>query len=428
MHVALLNQYYWPHGSATSQLLTELGEGLAARGHRVTAVTAQVNLNGSDGLPTAPTERRGGVDIVRVPATRRGKGTLLDRLSDYGTFYASAAVRLATLRPAPDVVLALTTPPLIAVAAQAAGVLRRFPTVSVVQDVYPDIAAEYGVIRRGGPVWHAWRTVARASLAASRAVVVLSEPMRERILGFGVRREHVHTIPNWALSELDERASGDAMRLRYGFGDRFVVMYSGNMGVGHAFDGLLAAAERLAERDDIVFAFVGDGVRQPEIVRAVAARALPNVRVFGYAPREDLADSLAAADLHVVTMREGMQGLLMPSKLYGILAAARPALFIGPADSAVADVITAAGCGASVRDADVDGIVAAIVAAAAESDRGRRSGAAGRAYLDQNLGRDHLIARYDDLLTRVTRAATNTGSTLDATRPPGAPGEAWATP
>jgi glycosyltransferase involved in cell wall biosynthesis len=421
MHVALLNQYYWPHGSATSQLLTELGEGLAARGHRVTAVTAQVD---HDGRPTATTERRGGVDIVRVPATRRGKRTLLDRLSDYGTFYASATVRLATLRPAPDVVLALTTPPLIAVAGQIAGALRRFPTVSVVQDVYPDIAAEYGVIRRGGPVWHAWRVAARASLA----VIVLSEPMRDRILGFGVRRDRVHTIPNWALSELDEGASGDAMRLRYGFGDRFVVMYSGNMGVGHAFDGLLAAAERLADRDDVVFAFVGDGVRQPEIVRAIAARALPNVRVFGYAAREDLADSLAAADLHVVTMREGMQGLLMPSKLYGVLAAARPALFIGPADSAVADLVTAAGCGVSVRDSDVDGIVAAIAAAALESDRGRSRGAAGRRYLDQNLGRDQLIARYDDLLTRVSRAATPTGSAPGATRPPGAQGEAWATP
>jgi len=425
MHVALLNQYYWPHGSATSQLLTELGEGLVARGHRVTAVAAQID---DGGRPTAMTERKAGVDILRVPATRRGKRTLVDRFSDYATFYLGAIARLATLRPAPDVVLALTTPPLIAVAAQLAGALRRFPTVTVVQDVYPDIAAEHGVIRRGGPVWHAWRAATRASLAASRAVVVLSEPMRDRVLGFGVPRDRVHTIPNWALRELDERASGDAMRLRYGFGDCFVVMYSGNMGVGHSFAGLLAAAERLADRDDVVFAFVGDGMRRAEIARTVAARALPNVHLFDYAPREDLADSLAAADLQVVTMREGMQGLLMPSKLYGILAAARPALFIGPADSAVARVIADAGCGTSLRDDDVDGIVRTIAATAADADRGRRSGAAGRRHLDENLSRDRLIARYDDLLTRVSRAPTRGRSSAQAARSTEPSGEARATP
>ncbi|TNF38197.1 MAG: glycosyltransferase WbuB [Deltaproteobacteria bacterium] len=424
MHVALLNQYYWPHGSATSQLLTELGEGLAARGHRVTVVTAQVD---HQGRPTPSTERRHGVDVVRVRATRRGKGSLLDRLSDYGTFYASATVHLATMRPAPEVVLALTTPPLIAAAGQVAGALRRFPTVSVVQDVYPDIAAEHGVIKRGGPIWHAWRTAARASLAASRAVVVLSDTMRDRILGFGVPAARLHTIPNWALRELDERAPGDAMRLRYGFGDRFVVMYSGNMGVGHTFDGLLAAAERLAGREDIVFAFVGDGVRKREVVRAVEARALPNVRVFDYAPREDLADSLAAADLHVVTMREGMQGLLMPSKLYGILAAARPALFVGPADSAVARLITDADCGDSVRDADVDGIVAAITAAAAAPDRDRRRGLLGRDHLERHLGREHLIGRYEDLLTRIAGAPT-TRTAPDASRPTATDGEARVQP
>jgi len=421
MHVALLNQYYWPHGSATSQLLTELGEGLAARGHRVTVVTAQVDV---DGHATPGNERKGGVDIVRVRATRRGKGSLLDRLSDYGTFYASATLRLATLRPAPDVVLALTTPPLIAAAGQIAGLLRRFPTVSVVQDVYPDIAAEHGVIRRGGAIWHLWRAAARVSLGASRAVVVLSETMRDRVLGFGVPARRIETIPNWALRELDERGSGDAMRLRYGFGDRFVVMYSGNMGVGHTFDGLLAAAERLADRDDVLFAFVGDGHRRREIERAVAARALPNVRLFDYAPRADLADSLAAADLHVVTMREGMQGLLMPSKLYGVLAAARPALFIGPPDSAVARLISDAGCGDSVPDDDVDAIVSAITTAAAETRRGRERGQAGRSYLERHLGREHLIGRYEDLLTRCARAPS-TRTAADAFRP-GA-GEARAT-
>jgi len=401
MHVALLNQVYWPHHAATSQLLTELGEGLAARGHQVTAVAA--TAVGPTGRPTPLAEERRGVAIRRVPATRRGKGTLLDRLTDYGTFYLGAVLRLAALRPAPDVVLALTTPPLIAVAAQASGLFRRFPTVSLVQDVYPDIAEALGVIRPGGAAARAWRAVARASLRASERVVVLSEPMRERIAALGVADGRLDVIPNWALEELDATSSGDAMRLRYGFGDRFVVMYSGNLGAGHTFDGLLAAAERLAGRADIAFAFVGDGVRRREVEAAVRARRLPNVSFFPYAAREDLADSLAAADLHVVTMREDLVGLLMPSKLYGIMAAARPALFIGPERAAVARTVSDAGCGWTRADDDVGGIVAAIEAVARSGDRGRGAGLAGRRHLDRVGARAVALDAYERVLTSALR-------------------------
>ena len=423
MHIALLNQYYWPHGSATSQLLTELGEGLAGRGHAVTAVAAQVD---DAGRPVPAREHRAGVDILRVPATRRGKRTLVDRASDYGTFYLGAIARLATLRPAPDVVLALTTPPLIAAAGQLAGLARGFPVVSVVQDVYPDIAAELGVIRRGGAVWHAWRAAARVSLGASRRVVVLSETMRDRILEFGVDASKVEIIPNWALRELDDQSSGDAMRLRYGFGDRFVVMYSGNMGAGHAFGGLLGAAERLRHREDVVFAFVGDGMRRREIARAVEERGLANVHLFDYAAREELADSLAAADLHVVTMREGMQGLLMPSKLYGIFAAARPTLFVGPPDSAVAQTVREAEAGAAVRDDDVDAVVLAILDRAEAADRGRLEGARGRRYLDERLSRDRLIGRYETMLTGAARPRAQHAPTARPAAETGAPRRAQA--
>ncbi len=399
MHVALLNQYYWPHGSATSQLLTELGEGLAERGHRVTAITARVDDGAGGATPLA--ERARGVDVRRVPATRRGKRTILHRLSDYGTFYAGAVARLATLRPRPDAVIALTTPPLIAVASQLTGALRRFPTVSVVQDVYPDVAVELGVLSAAGAPARLWRQAARLSLRASARVVVLSEPMRARVRALGVGDDHIETIPNWALREMDAPATGERYRFRYGFGDRFVVMYSGNMGKGHDFDTLLAAAERLRDREDIVFAFVGDGVRRAEIEGVVRARSLSNVALYPYAPRADLAESLAAADCQVITMRDGLEGLIVPSKLYGVLACGRPALYIGPGGSVVAQTIAAAAAGQAHPTGAVDGVVATLEALAARSDRGRALGAAGRRYFEQHLGRDRAIDRYEDLLLRL---------------------------
>ena len=417
MHVALLNQYYWPHGSATGQLITELGEALAARGHRVTAITARIAA--ADGVPTPLREVHEGVHVHRVPATRLGKGSVAARLTDYGTFYAGAAASLAALRPRPDVVLALTTPPLIALAAQLPGLLRRFPTVSLVQDVYPDIAVALGVVPEGGVVHRLWRAMAGASLRASPRVVVLSEPMRRRVRAFGVPDDRIVTIPNWALRELDDTATdaeAEAMRLRYGFGDRFVVMYSGNIGAGHTFDTLLDTAAALRDRDDVVFAFVGDGVRLPEVEAGIRARDLRNVRVLPFAPREDLAASLASADLHVVTMRDGIQGMLMPSKLYGILAAARPALFIGPPDSAVADAIAQAGCGASVTNGDVAGAVAAIETFAGHH-RHRIYGKRGRDWLLRELGRERAVDAYESVLSDVIGARRRVNTTiLDETR------------
>jgi colanic acid biosynthesis glycosyl transferase WcaI len=404
MHLAILNQYYWPHGSATSQLITELAESLSSRGHRVSVVTASIADDAARGsLPRR--ETRNGVEIHRVPATRRGKASIANRMLDYGTFYAGAIAALGALRPRPDVVLALTTPPLVAAASQLIGLVRRYPTVSLVQDVYPDIAVALGVVAEGSAIHRVWSAATGISLRATRHVVVLSEAMRRRIRGYSVPDSRIETIPNWALEELDANATGDQKRLVYGFGDRFVVMYSGNMGAGHSFDTLLDAAKHLEQRQDIVFAFVGDGVRHTEIADGIASRGLANVTMLPFAPREELAESLAAGDLHVVTMGDGIQGLLMPSKLYGILGASRPVLFVGPADSAVRSTVAAADAGESCINGDIDGVVKAITAMADAPDRGRAVGERGRTYLDAKLDRETAVTRYETLLTSVARTS-----------------------
>jgi glycosyltransferase involved in cell wall biosynthesis len=418
MHVVALNQFYAPDGSATAQLLTELAEGLVRRGHRVTVVTSGPRFSrtfqGARGARLS--ETMNGVGLVRLPSTHLGKSNLLRRGADYLSFYLAALDTLLGLPERPDVLMPLTTPPFVALAAQLAALPMRVPLVALVQDLYPDVAVRLGVLRHGGLPHRSLATVAGLSLRHATRVVALSELMAEHLRRYGVRPERIDVIPNWALAELDRPAptGGAEARLEYGLGDRFVVMYSGNLGAGHQFETLLAAARRLRDRRDIVFAFVGEGVRKPEVVRFVARERLTNVRVFGLAPRARLAESLAAADLHVITMRDGMEGLVVPSKLYGILAAERPALFIGPARDSVARTLDEAGAGRCFDNGDVSGVVGAILDLSAHREAGRAMGVRGRTYLGAALGRERALTAYERVLLAACQRSAGAGGVADA--------------
>lgn len=422
MHIVALNQFYAPHGSATAQLLTELAEGLVRRGHRVTVVTSGPRFSSTfRGRARAHHQTSNGVDVIRIPSTHLGKGNLVKRAADYLTFYAEALRALVQLPTAPDVFLPLTTPPFVAIAAQLAalrsyvpgqplrGLRSHVPVVPLVQDLYPDVAVRLGVLRHGGLAHKGFAALAGVSLRNATHVIALSDLMAEHLRGYGVKPGAIDVIPNWALSEVEAApASGTQARLEYGFGarGRFVVMYSGNLGAGHQFETLLAAARRLRDDPDIVFAFVGEGVRKAEVERFIRLESLSNVRVFPLAPLSKLADSLGAADLHVITMRDGLEGLVVPSKLYGILAAARPALFIGPARDSVADTLRAAEAGLCFDNGDVEGVVAAITHLAKAPDRARAMGEAGRRHLLAHLGRERAIDAYERVLTLATANAT----------------------
>lgn len=413
MHVVALNQFYAPDRSATAQLLTELAEGLVGRGHRVTVVTSGPRF--SSALRDARVhEQRAGVDVIRIPSTHFGKHRLATRAADYASFYLGATRALSTLPERPDVFLPLTTPPMVALAAQLAAVPMRVPVVALVQDLYPDVAVRLRVIASGGPIHRAWAAVAGASLRHAAAVVALSEPMADHLRAYGVAPERLEVIPNWALAELEGPppvTGGAQARLEYGLGERFVVMYSGNLGASHQFETLLATARRLRDRGDIAFVFVGEGVRKPEVERFARREGLENVRVLPLAPREHLAESLAAADLHVITLRDGLEGLVVPSKLYGVLAAARPAIFIGPARDSAAATLREAQAGLTFENGDVSGVAQAVVSLAADRERAVRMGQRGRAHLLAVLSRERALDAYERVLARVSHRASGRAAT-----------------
>ncbi|MBM4375819.1 MAG: glycosyltransferase family 4 protein [Deltaproteobacteria bacterium] len=396
MHVLALNQFYAPDHSATSQLLTELCEDLAAAGERVTVVASRGTYLGGEKLPAR--ERRRGVEVLRPWATSLGKGSIARRLLDYGTFGASALAEVVRVAR-PDVMIALTTPPMIAAGAAVVAKARGIPLVPWVQDVYPEVAVAFGVLQETTMAARALAAVGRASHRAARLTVTLSEGMAERVVAQGQARERIRVIPNWSDGRLVHPTAEGAARFRreHDLEGRFVAMYSGNLGAGHELVPFVAAARALAaRRPELALVFVGDGVRRAEAEQA--ARGLTNVRFLPYQPRERLAESLSAADVHLASLQPGLDGLLVPSKLYGVMAAGRPLLYLGPASCELARVIRRWGVGWHVEPGEPAALVAALEAAMAEPLETRGRGERARATFVTEFDRPRAVERWRAVL------------------------------
>jgi colanic acid biosynthesis glycosyl transferase WcaI len=357
VRVLLLNQFFHPDLAATAQLATDLAEDLVAAGFEVTALAAQGSYLG--GAKLAPREEYKGIRIERVRCTSLGKGSIARRLLDYGSFYASAAARvLATGRY--DAVLAMSTPPLVATIGALRRTLRGTRFVYWLQDVYPELAVEFGVLRPRSLATRAFDAASRWTLRRADAVIVLGDAMGDRVRAKGVAPERVHVVPNWA----DERAirpvphAENAFRRAQGLDGKRVVLYSGNMGRAHDVATVLQAARQLREEQDLVFLFIGDGAKRPEV--EAAARELPSVRLLPYQPRETLAESLSAGDVHLVTQEPFTVGLIEPSKLYGVMAAGRPVLYVGPPETEAAATVRRESIGEVVVNGDPGGVVLAL--------------------------------------------------------------------
>lgn len=403
MKVLLLNQFFHPDLSATSQIATDLAVDLAASGIEVTVLASRGTYLGGEAL--ASRDRHAGVEIVRVAATSLGKRTLLHRAVDYASFYAASAARLAVL-PRHDVVVALTTPPLIAAIGLVAKAVKGSRLVYWVQDLYPEIAVAMGALRPRSLVARTMAAVSRGVFRRADAVVALGEQMRARCITAGAAPERAHVVPNWADgAAVRPVAPGDnALRPAIAGDARFVAMYSGNMGRVHDVETLLAAARLLRDRREIAFVFAGDGAKRP-LVEA-AARELPGVRLAPYQPRERLAESLSAADVHLVTLSSEVEGLAEPSKLYGIMAAGRPALYVGPNGAEVSATLQRERCGRRLANGDAGGVADAIVALAADPRGCEEMGRRAREALEVRYDRHVATRRFAELLAAVGRPAS----------------------
>jgi glycosyltransferase involved in cell wall biosynthesis len=353
-------------------MLSDLAFHLASRGWDVRVITSRQRYD--DARATLPRrERVRGVDVHRIATTRFGRSSLAGRAFDYLTFYLSSF--FALLRSRRRLVVALTDPPLLSVVAA----LAAPRVVNWVQDLFPEVAQRLGVRVPGVGLL---RRARNWSLRRARTNVALGDRMAEQIALPNVVVQH-----NWAGADLRPLPKRDST---------FVVGYSGNLGRAHEFATMLSAARALP---DVRFTITGAGAQLAEL----QANAPANMTFQPYAPREQLAESLSSADVHLVTLQPPLEGLIVPSKFYGILAVGRPVIFVGAADGEVARIIRDHDLGFTVAPGDVDSLTHAIRTLAHDRARAAAMGGRGRALYEQRFAPEIAFAKWDQLLIDAAR-------------------------
>lgn len=372
--LVFVNRYYAPDQSATAQLLTDLAEHLAAQGRDVHIVTSRLLYD--DATARLPAQEfSNGVTVHRVWTSRFGRANLIGRAVDYLTFYLSAFVKLLLTAHRGDTVIAKTDPPLISIVCALICRLRGAKLVNWLQDLFPEVAEALGVGLARGTPGRLMRSLRNWSLRCADTNVVLGELMRERLIANGIPPHKIVIIHNWVIGELSPVAKQDNPLVReWGLDGKFVVGYSGNLGRAHDYQTLLGAIEQLKDRIDLMFLFIGGGAGLDILKREVTAKGLSNVQFKPYQPLARLSQSLSVPDVHLITLQPELEGLIVPSKFYGVLAVARPIVFIGDVDGEVGRQLYRGHLGTTVAPGAVDALVAALVKekALARGDHCRR--------------------------------------------------------
>lgn len=402
--VVCVNRFFWPDQSATSQLLTDLVFHLAAQGVAVTVVTSrQRYVDAAAAL--APREYERSVEIVRVWSTCFGRAGLFGRALDYLSFYVSTFIALFFCTRKGDVVLSKTDPPMLGVLAALIARFRCIHLVHWLQDVFPEVAQVAGLRVADGLVGRLACSVRDWSLHGATNVV-LGERMKSMLQARGIPSLVVQ--PNWADGAAIRPllAAANPLREDWGLADRFVVGYSGNLGRVHDSSAILDAANRLRSDSAVVFLFIGGGKESDALRQMALQRGLVNVVFRPYQERAALAYSLSLPDVHLVSLRPEFEGMVVPSKVYGAMAAGRPCIFIGDSDGEVARILRGGKCGVTVPAFDGEALAAAIVALHDNSSQCQAMGEAARRTFEEHFDMPIALAQWDQLLGNVGRSVT----------------------
>ena len=375
MKILILNQTFYPDVAATAQHATDLALDLTEHGHEVTVVAGRKAYGRKDGAYPAQ-EIWEGIHIRRVGSLALGKSTRWGRALNFASFLSACLFRLA-VSPRFDVVVAMTSPPMIGFLAALFTRSRSGKLVHWVMDLNPDEATAAGWLRAGAPLTRIFEWALSWSLRQASHVVVLDRFMKDRIEAKIDTRDPPTTViipPGARDQAVRFNAAGrDTFRQLHGLTGKFVIMYSGNHSPCHPLDTLLGAAERLRSDPRFAFCFVGGGSRFETVRQFANSRRLGNILTLPYQPEESLSASLSAADLHVVVMGDPFVGIVHPSKIYNALTLGIPILYVGPSESHITDLAPAEANGRWFFPAlhgDVDRVVEQIASARGSSTIG----------------------------------------------------------
>jgi len=401
VRILVFNQYYPPDTAATAQRLADLCESLASA-HRVMVVCGRPSYDPQAGHAS---KARVNVQVVRAPSTFFHRSNMGGRLSNYLTYLISAFFLGFSQRP-PHLVMAMTDPPLVGLVAWLFSFIKRVPFVYIIQDLYPDVGVTLGKIKN--PIMiNLIDSLNLFLFHKAKKLVAISSSMRDRLIEKGVDEEKISVIANWADTKIiTPKPKDNTFSLRHGLNKRFVVMYSGNLGLSQNLEVLIQSAKILEELEDLVFVIIGDGAGKSELVNKARAFGLRNVLFFPYEPVKEMSYSLATADVFVIPLARGLDGLVVPSKVFSIMASGRPFIAAIDRTSEVARIAEEFDCGLAVRPSDPRELVKAIHWAYASRKELKAMGERGRKAVEVFYTKEIAISKYKQV---ISKAVSNVG-------------------
>ena len=406
MRILMLTTYFAPDSAANAVIMTQLAEDLAALGHEVTVLTSFPHYD-ADRVPERYrgrlwTKERGGSGDVRrvflfVP---RRKNRILGRILSYASWNVLSFLA-GSLAPRSDLVFVPSPPLTNGAVGFMISRLRGVPFVYNVQDIYPDIAVRLGVLRNRSLI-AASGLLERFVYRSAAAVSVISEGFKDNLLAKGVPFRKVRVIPNFAdtafIRPLDRR---NRMSTELGLDDRFVALFAGNVGLSQGLGSVLDAAELLKDRPEIVVHIVGNGAAKAALVEEARRRGLTNVMLRPFFPYPELPEMYAASDVGLVPLKRGITDESVPSKVFSIMAAARPVVACVEEGSDTSRLLGQSGCGLRVPPEDPQALAEALVSLSRDREAGRRMGEKGRIWAERHHSRAPIAEAYGKLFLDV---------------------------
>ena len=405
-HILFLNRSFWPDLEATGQFFTELSIELA-KNYRVTVLAGRSYYKAVAPFKTAAFynyESFKGLEIIRIRNTLFWKKNLLGRLMNWLTYTVISLSVL--LKENPELIIAGTDPPFLGIVANFIRRLKNIPYIYYCNDLYPDVSIALGKIKGSNLFSRCFDYLNRKALSGASLVVCPGQSMKNRIRAKGIREEDILVIPFWVDIERIKPITRDKNYLikEYGLEDKFILMYSGNFGFLQDFSGILQALAKIKDISRLAIVFIGEGARKEELKTEVASRGIKSTIFLSYQPLELLSFSLGMADLHLVPLKKGAAGTVVPSKVYGIMAVARAYLAVTDKESEPAIFAREFGCGLWADPLDFDAIAAHISWAMSAPQELENMGKAGRQFIEADFNQAKVMGEWLKIIEKCRRA------------------------
>jgi len=394
LRILIINRYFYPDITSVPQLLTELSEDLVAKGVNISVVCSRNSYNGEK--KHKKFEEYKGIKIHRVNNIYGKNRSSFYRLAEMLTFFINVLFKGLFIKNI-DIIMVFSSPPMIALVGVLLGKIKKAKIIYVVEDLHPELEIRLKMLRGNSVFSKVLRKINNTIFNGADKVISLGDKMKETILNnYNIDKNKINIIPNWSDGNklFPVKKEDNPFVKKFSLKDKFIVQYSGNMGLGHEFKTILEGIKKFKNEKNIIFQFIGGGVKKKQIVDFIKKYSLKNVMILPYQRYNDLNFSLNMADISLISIKEGIGGLLLPSKFYGIIAVGKPFILVGDKENEIFNFINEFKLGKFVKEGDSDGFIENIMLYYSNKELVKEEGKSLRKIFVERYDRKKSIEKY----------------------------------